>query len=98
MSTRIEAGRLLVRRAAAAYDGGAPAHVVTTTAAQAKLFATEAAQWVVDQAVQLHGARGLEKGHLLERLYREVRAPRIYEGASEVQRTIIARGLMKGSE
>jgi len=98
MSTRIEAGRLLVRRAAAAYDAGAPAHVVTTTAAQAKLFATETAQWVVDQAVQLHGARALQRGHLLERLYREVRAPRIYEGASEVQRTIIARGLMKGME
>jgi acyl-CoA dehydrogenase len=96
MATRIEAGRLLVRRAAAAYDSGAPAHQVTTTAAQAKLFATETAQWVVDQAVQLHGARGLQRGHLLERLYREVRAPRIYEGASEVQRTVIARGLMKG--
>jgi acyl-CoA dehydrogenase len=95
MATRIEAGRLLVRRAAAAYDGGAPAHEITTSAAQAKLFATETAQWVVDQAVQLHGARGLQKGHLLERLYREVRAPRIYEGASEVQRTIIARGLMQ---
>ena len=62
----------------------------------AKLFATETAQWVVDQAVQLHGARGLQRGHLLERLYREVRAPRIYEGASEVQRTIIARGLISG--
>jgi acyl-CoA dehydrogenase len=98
MATRIEAGRLLVRRAAAAYDSGAPAHQITTTAAQAKLFATENAQWVVDQAVQLHGARGLQRGHLLEQLYREVRAPRIYEGASEVQRTIIARGLMKGSE
>jgi acyl-CoA dehydrogenase len=98
MSTRIEAGRLLVRRAAAAYDGGAPAHQITTTAAQAKLFATETAQWVVDQAVQLHGARGLQRGHLLERLYREVRAPRIYEGASEVQRTVIARGLMKGHQ
>ena len=61
----------------------------------AKLFATETAQWVVDQAVQLHGARGLQRGHLLERLYREVRAPRIYEGASEVQRTIIARGLVR---
>ena len=98
MATRIEAGRLLVRRAAAAYDGGAGATEVTTTAAQAKLFATETAQWVVDQAVQLHGARGLQRGHLLERLYREVRAPRIYEGASEVQRTIIARGLMRGNE
>ena len=105
MSTRVEAGRLLVRRAAAAYDDWCrqarpanEAHVVTTTAAQAKLFATETAQWVVDQAVQLHGARGLQQGHLLERLYREVRAPRIYEGASEVQRTIIARGLIKGAE
>ena len=98
MSTRIEAGRLLVRRAAAAYDAGAPPTTVTTTAAQAKLFATETAQWVVDQAVQLHGARALQRGHLLERLYREVRAPRIYEGASEVQRTIIARGLMKGTQ
>jgi acyl-CoA dehydrogenase len=103
MSTRIEAGRLLVRRAAAAYDswsrhGGPTSTEVTTAAAQAKLFATETAQWVVDQAVQLHGARGLQRGHLLERLYREVRAPRIYEGASEVQRTIIARGLMKGDQ
>jgi acyl-CoA dehydrogenase len=110
MSTRIEAARLLVRRAAAAYDEWSlrqaqdtarqarpaiSAGVVTTSAAQAKLFATETAQWVVDQAVQLHGARGLQKGHLLEQLYREVRAPRIYEGASEVQRTIIARGLLK---
>jgi acyl-CoA dehydrogenase len=96
MATRIEAGRLLVRRAAAAYDDGGGD--VTTSAAQAKLFATETAQWVVDQAVQLHGARGLQQGHLLERLYREVRAPRIYEGASEVQRTIIARGLMRGRQ
>ena len=110
MATRIEAGRLLVRRAAAAYDSWSrqarptdsarptSSVEVTTSAAQAKLFATETAQWVVDQAVQLHGARGLQRGHLLERLYREVRAPRIYEGASEVQRTIIARGLMKGMQ
>src|SRR3954451_23048128 len=98
MGTRVKAGRLLVRRAAAAYDGGAPAITITISAAQAKLFATETAQWVVDQAVQLHGARGLQRGHLLERLYREVRAPRIYEGASEVQRTIIARGLTRGNE
>jgi acyl-CoA dehydrogenase len=95
MATRIEAGRLLVRAAAASYDGGADRTEVTTSAAMAKLFATEMAQWVVDQAVQLHGARGLQRGHLLERLYREVRAPRIYEGASEVQRTIIARALLQ---
>ncbi len=95
MATRTEAARLLVRAAATTYDDGAPAGQVTQSAAMAKLFATETAQWVVDQAVQLHGARGLERGHLLERLYREVRAPRIYEGASEVQRTIIGRGLVR---
>ncbi|HEU4567364.1 MAG TPA: acyl-CoA dehydrogenase family protein [Marmoricola sp.] len=98
MATRVEAARLLVRSAASSYDGGAPAAEVTSRAAMAKLFATETAQWVVDRAVQLHGARALERGHLLERLYREVRAPRIYEGASEVQRTIIGRGLVKARE
>jgi acyl-CoA dehydrogenase len=98
MATRTEAARLLVRSAAATYDSGAPAAQVTQSAAMAKLFATENAQWVVDQAVQLHGARGLQQGHLLERLYREVRAPRIYEGASEVQRTIIGRGLVRAHE
>ena len=98
MATRTEAARLLVRSAATTYDAGAPAAEVTQTAAMAKLFATENAQWVVDQAVQLHGARGLQKGHLRERLYREVRAPRIYEGASEVQRTIIGRGLVRARQ
>jgi acyl-CoA dehydrogenase len=98
MATRTEAARLLVRSAATTYDSGAPAAQVTQSAAMAKLFATENAQWVVDQAVQLHGARGLQQGHLLERLYREVRAPRIYEGASEVQRTIIGRGLVRAHE
>jgi alkylation response protein AidB-like acyl-CoA dehydrogenase len=63
----------------------------------AKLFATETAQWVVDAAIQVHGARALQRGHLLEHLYREVRAPRIYEGASEVQRSIIARDLYRPS-
>jgi hypothetical protein len=61
----------------------------------AKLFATETAQFVVDAAVQIHGARALVKGHLLEHLYREVRSPRIYEGTSEIQRTIIARDLLR---
>jgi acyl-CoA dehydrogenase len=98
MATRTEAARLLVRSAATTYDSGAPPAEVTQSAAMAKLFATENAQWVVDQAVQLHGARGLQQGHLLERLYREVRAPRIYEGASEVQRTIIGRGLARARE
>ncbi len=98
MATRIQASRLLVRAAATTYDSGAPAAEITQSAAMAKLFATESAQWVVDQAVQLHGARGLQRGHLLERLYREVRAPRIYEGASEVQRTIIGRGLVRARQ
>ncbi len=61
----------------------------------AKLDATESAQFVVDSAVQLVGARALQRGHLLEHLYREVRAPRIYEGASEVQRSIIGRSLTR---
>jgi acyl-CoA dehydrogenase len=95
MATQVQASRLLVRAAASAYDSGAPAADVTKAAAMAKLYATESAQRVVDQAVQLHGARALQRGHLLEHLYREVRAPRIYEGASEVQRTIIGRALVR---
>ena len=95
MATRVEASRLLVYAAAAGYDSGAPASELTRQAAMAKLFATESAQYVVDTAIQLHGARALQRGHLLERLYRDVRAPRIYEGASEVQRTIIGRSLVQ---
>lgn len=93
MATRTEAARLLVYSAAAAYDRGDAD--VTKRSAMAKLYATEAAQSVVDAAIQIHGARALERGHLLEHLYREVRAPRIYEGASEVQRTIIGRELFR---
>jgi alkylation response protein AidB-like acyl-CoA dehydrogenase len=102
MATRTEAARLLVYAAAAAYDASAavggtgPAGKgLAAKSAMAKLFATETAQFVVDAAVQIHGARALRRGHLLEHLYREVRAPRIYEGASEVQRTIIARELYR---
>ena len=95
MATELEAARLLVHAAAAAFDGGAGRAEVTRRSAMAKLFATEAAQRVVDKALQLHGARGLVRGHLLEHLYRDVRATRIYEGASEVQRTIIARELFR---
>ncbi|WP_050372304.1 acyl-CoA dehydrogenase family protein [Streptomyces acidiscabies] len=91
MAVRVEAARLMVRAAASAYDAGGVD--VPRRVAMGKLFATEAAQYVVDRAVQLHGARGLQRGHLLEHLYREVRAPRIYEGASEVQRGIVAREL-----
>lgn len=94
MATRTEAARLLVYAAAGAYDRGAGD--VPRRAAMAKLLATETAQYVVDHAVQLHGAVALQRGHLLEHLYREVRAPRIYEGASEVQRTIIAKELYAG--
>jgi acyl-CoA dehydrogenase len=93
MATRVDAARLLVYRAAAAYDAGRPG--VTRTSAMAKLYATETAQYVVDAAIQIHGARALESGHRLAHLYRDVRATRIYEGASEVQRSIIARELYR---
>jgi alkylation response protein AidB-like acyl-CoA dehydrogenase len=93
MATRTEAARLMVYRAGAAYDAGSPR--VSTTSAMAKLVATEAAQFVVDAAIQIHGAQALQRGHLLEHLYREVRAPRIYEGATEVQRSIIAKNLYR---
>ncbi|WP_128431002.1 acyl-CoA dehydrogenase family protein [Streptomyces cyaneus] len=96
MALRTEAARLMVYAAATAYDEGAPD--VPKRAAMAKLLATETAQYVVDKAVQLHGARALRRGHLLEHLYREVRAPRIYEGASEVQRGIIAKELYANME
>lgn len=93
MATRTEAAALLVYAAASAYDAGEPG--IAGRAAMAKLLATETAQYVVDAAVQIHGARALQRGHLLEHLYREVRAPRVYEGATEVQRTIIAKELYR---
>jgi acyl-CoA dehydrogenase len=93
MATRTEASRLLVYSAASAYDSGRPG--VRSTSAMAKLFATETAQWVVDAAIQVHGAAALADDHLLAKLYREVRAPRIYEGTSEIQREIIARELFR---
>ncbi|MEV7426658.1 acyl-CoA dehydrogenase family protein [Streptomyces sp. NPDC091212] len=96
VATRIGAARLLVYAAACAYDTGAPD--VPARSAMAKLYATETAQFAVDTAVQLHGARALQRGHPLEHLYREVRAPRIYEGASEVQRTIIAKELYRSAD
>lgn len=93
MATRTEAARLMVYRAGAAYDAGRPG--ISSSSAMAKLLATETAQYVVDSAIQIHGAAALQRGHLLEHLYREVRAPRIYEGATEVQRSIIARDLYR---
>ncbi|MEU7134136.1 acyl-CoA dehydrogenase family protein [Streptomyces sp. NPDC046261] len=99
MATRTEAAALLVYAAAAAYDAGEAGEAgeggIARRSAMAKLFATETAHYVVDAAVQIHGARALERGHLLEHLYREVRAPRVYEGATEVQRTIIAKELYR---
>jgi acyl-CoA dehydrogenase len=95
ISTRVEAARLLVHQAAAAHDAGTPD---PRLAAMAKLLATETAQEAVDAAIQFHGARALEQGHELEHLYRDVRAPRIYEGASEIQREIIARALFRAAE
>jgi acyl-CoA dehydrogenase len=93
VATNVQAARLLVHDAAQQYDAGV--RPVRKASAMAKLFATEVAQKAVDVAIQVHGARALEQGHLLEHLYREVRAPRIYEGASEVQREIIARELFR---
>jgi len=93
MTTRLQAARLLVYSAADSYDRAASG--IPASSAMAKMFATETAQFVVDAAVQIHGAAGLERGHLLEHLYREVRALRIYEGTSEIQREIIARELYK---
>lgn len=89
MALGIDASALLVYRAAWAKDMGAPR--VTREAAMAKLFSTEAAQKVIDSAVQLHGGDGVRSGEVVERLYREIRALRIYEGASDVQRVVIAR-------
>jgi acyl-CoA dehydrogenase len=94
MALAVDAAALLVYRAAWAKDAGAAR--ITREAAMAKLFATEAAQRVIDEAVQIHGALGVVAGHPVERLYREIRALRIYEGASEVQKIIIARQTLAG--
>ena len=89
MALGVDASALLIYRAAWTKDMGAPR--VTREAAMAKLHATETAQQVIDAAVQLHGGDGVRKGHIVESLYREIRALRIYEGASEVQKVVIAR-------
>ena len=96
MAVQVHVARLAVHDAARAYDEGAADRSVR--AAMAKLFATEMAQRVVDDAIQVHGARALVRGHLLERLYRDVRAPRIYEGASEVQKIVIGRTLLSEAQ
>ncbi|KRA00203.1 acyl-CoA dehydrogenase [Mesorhizobium sp. Root157] len=95
MATAIDAAALLVARTAWRRD--AQKLPTTREAAMAKLTATENAQWVIDQALQLFGGRGVRVGEITERLYREIRALRIYEGATEVQKLIIGRELMKTS-
>ena len=94
MAADIDAAALLTYRAAWAKDMGAQR--VTREAAMAKLFSTEAAQQVIHKAVQLHGGDGVRSGQTVERLYREIRALRIYEGASDVQRIVIARQIEAG--
>ncbi len=93
MATEIDASALLVYRAAWTRD--ASPKRVTREAAMAKMYATEAAQRVIDDAVQLHGGLGVVSGHPVERLYREIRALRIYEGTTEVQQLVIAGQLLK---
>ena len=92
-ATEVDAAALLVYRAAWTKDRGAAR--VTREAALAKLVATENAQKVIDRAVQIHGGLGVTRGVKVEELYREIRALRIYEGASEVQKVVIARDLLK---
>jgi acyl-CoA dehydrogenase len=93
MVTELDAARLLVYRAAYAKDTGTSR--VTREASEAKLFATEAAGRIIDSAVQIHGGTGLVSGTVVERLYRDVRALRIYEGTSEIQKLVIAGQLFK---
>jgi acyl-CoA dehydrogenase len=93
MATELRAARLLVYSAARLKDAGAAR--VTLESSMAKLYATEMAHRVIDQAVQIHGGEGVLRGSPMERLYREARAARIYEGTSEIQRLIIARQLLR---
>ena len=93
MATELEAARLLVYRAAWEMDNTPGRHSIS--AAMAKSFATEMAQRVVDEAVQIIGGVGVLIGHPVERLYRSVRALRIYEGATDIQRLIVAASLLE---
>ena len=95
MALDVDAAALLVYRAAWTKDMGAAR--VTREAAMAKLFATDRAQDVIDRAVQLHGGDGVRRGHIVESLYREIRALRIYEGASDVQKVVIAGRSWRGA-
>jgi acyl-CoA dehydrogenase len=95
MAVDVDAAALLVYRAAWTKDNGAAR--ITREASMAKLFATDRAQCVIDNAVQLHGGEGVRRGHIVEQLYREIRALRIYEGASDVQKIVIARQTLSGA-
>ncbi len=92
MATLLDAATLLTYRAAWLRDRG---QRITREAAMAKMSATENAQRIIDMAVQMHGGMGVRKGHIVESLYREIRALRIYEGATEVQQLIIGKDLLK---
>jgi alkylation response protein AidB-like acyl-CoA dehydrogenase len=92
MATRVEAARALLYRAAAAKDAGEP---VTQLASMAKLFASETAMWVTTQAVQVFGGYGYMKEYPVERLFRDAKVTEIYEGTSEIQRTVIGRELYR---
>jgi acyl-CoA dehydrogenase len=94
MACDLDAARLMVLRAALVADRG---EKVTVPAAMAKLHATEAAQRVIDRAVQLFGGRGVCQGEVVEGLYRAIRPLRIYEGTSEIQRLVIGRAIARGS-
>ena len=95
MATELDASRLLVARAAHLRDQTGAR--VSTEAAMAKMYATEAAQGIIDKAVQLHGGAGVTLGSEVEALYREIRPLRIYEGTTEIQKLIIAKGLLEGA-
>ncbi len=94
MATELDAARLLVYRAATEKDVGTPD---ATSVAMAKMFATEAAQRIIDRAVQLHGGLGVTRGSAVEQLYREIRPLRIYEGTTEIQKLIIGEALLRGA-
>ncbi len=96
MATGVDASALLIYRSAWTKDQGAPR--VTREASMAKMFATETAQQVIDRAMQMFGGLGVKSGVKVEELYREIRALRIYEGATEVQKIVIAREMLKAAE
>lgn len=96
MDVRLRAAQLLTDEAALAVDSGTvpPGSSATAAVARAKLFATESAGWICDRAVQLHGGLGVKRGSIVERIYRDVRALRIYEGTSEIQKLVLAREVL----